>query len=64
VRHFLGNFALAKIGNLKAVMNPIGHGDTRSAMVYQYPEGEIIRTALNARHLPRPTVPDDNQASA
>jgi len=33
-------------------------------MVYQHPEGEIIRNTLEARHLPRPTVPDDNQASA
>jgi hypothetical protein len=55
---------LAKTGNLKAVMNAMGHGDVRSAMVYQHPEGEIIRNALNARHIPRPTVPDDNQASA
>jgi hypothetical protein len=33
-------------------------------MVYQHPEGEIIRNALNARHISRPTVPDDNQANA
>ena len=45
-------------------MNAMGHGDVRSAMVYQHPEGEIIRSALNARHIARPTVPDDNQASA
>jgi len=36
----------------------------RSAMVYQHPEGEIIRNALNARHLSRPTVSDNNQAIA
>ena len=33
-------------------------------MIYQHPEGEIIRNALNARHIARPTVPDDNQANA
>jgi hypothetical protein len=33
-------------------------------MIYQHPEGEIIRNALNARHILRPTVPDDNQANA
>jgi integrase len=63
-RHDFGSFVLAKTGNLKAVMNAMGHGDVRSAMVYQHPEGEIIRDALNARHISRPTVPDDNQASA
>ena len=63
-RHDFGSFVLAKTGNLKAVMNAMGHGDVRSAMVYQHPEGEIIRNALNARHIARPTVPDDNQANA
>ncbi len=63
-RHDFGSFVLAKTGNLKAVMNAMGHGDVRSAMVYQHPEGEIIRNALDARHLLRPTVQNDNQASA
>ena len=63
-RHDFGSFVLAKTGNLKAVMNAMGHDDVRSAMVYQHPEGEIIRNALNARHISRPTVPDDNQANA
>jgi len=63
-RHDFGSFVLAKTGNLKAVMNAMGHGDVRSAMVYQHPEGEIIRNALNARHLLRPTVQNESQASA
>ncbi len=63
-RHDFGSFVLAKTGNLKAVMNAMGHGDVRSAMVYQHPEGEIIRNALNARHISRPTVPNDNQVTA
>ena len=62
--HDFGSFVLAKTRNLKAVTNAMGHGDVRSAMVYQHSEGEIIRNALNARHLSRPNVPDDNQASA
>jgi hypothetical protein len=45
-------------------MNAMGHGDVRSAMVYQHPEGEIIRNALNARHILRPTALNDNLASA
>jgi integrase len=63
-RHDFGSFVLAKTGNLKAVMNAMGHGDVRSAMIYQHPEGEIIRNALNARHISRPTVPNDNQVTA
>jgi integrase len=63
-RHDFGSFVLAKTGNLKAVMNAMGHGDVRSAMLYQHPDGEVIRNALNARRLPRPTVPHNNQANA
>jgi hypothetical protein len=55
---------LEKTGNLKAVMNAMGHGDVRSAMVYQHPAAEIIRNALNAWHISRPTVLNDNQANA
>ena len=29
----------------RSVMNAMGHGDVRSAMAYQHPEGEIIRHA-------------------
>src|ERR1700738_3495819 len=54
-RHDFGSFVLARTGNLKAVMNAMGHGDIRSAMVYQHPEGVIIRHALNARHILRAT---------
>jgi hypothetical protein len=42
----------------------MGHGDVRNAMVCQHPEGKIIHDALNAPHIPRPTVLDDNQARA
>ena len=52
------------MGNLKAVMNVMGHGDVRSTMVYQHPDGEITRNVLNARHIPQPTVSNDNQATA
>jgi hypothetical protein len=55
-RHDFGSFVLARTGSLKAVMNTMGHGDVRSAMIYQHPEGEIIRNALDARHLSGPTV--------
>jgi len=64
VRHDFGSVVLAKTGNLKAVMNAMGHGHLRSAMIYQRPEGEIIRNALNSRHIPRPNVPDNDRAGA
>jgi integrase len=62
-RHDFGSFVLAKTGNLKAVMNTMGHTDVKSAMVYQHPEDEILRNALNARHIPRHTVQNDNPVS-
>jgi site-specific recombinase XerC len=34
-RHDYGSFVLSKTGNLKEVMNAVGHGDVTSAMVYQ-----------------------------
>lgn len=55
-RHDFGSFALTKTGNLKAVMNVMGQSDVRSALVYQHPEDEILRKALNARHIPRHTA--------
>lgn len=63
-RHDYGSFVLSKTGNLKAVMNAMGHSDVKSAMVYQHPEGEIIRTALNTRHNPRHTAENGACSSA
>jgi integrase len=63
-RHDYGSFVLSETGNLKAVMNAMGHADVKSAMIYQHPEGEIIRTALNARHIPRHTTENGDRASA
>lgn len=62
-RHDFGSFALEKTGNLKAVMNVMGHADVKSALVYQHPEDEILRNALNARQNPRHTAKDDDRAS-
>jgi site-specific recombinase XerC len=62
-RHDYGSFVLSKTGNLKAVMNTMGHADVKSAMVYQHPEGEAIRDALNARHIPRHTSQNGNPVS-
>gem|GEM_PF-5094550 len=48
---------LAKTGNLKAVMNAMGHGDVRSALLYQHPQGEIIRNALTRGTFHDPPCP-------
>lgn len=50
-RHDYGSYVLSKTGNLKAVMDTMGHVDVKSAMVYQHPELEVVRDAINARHI-------------
>jgi integrase len=52
-RHDYGTYVLVKTGNLKLVMNSMGHTDVKTAMKYQHPELEIVRQALNARHILR-----------
>ena len=55
-RHDFGTYVLTKTGNLKAVMDAMGHADVKIAMNYQHPELEIVRQALNARHTLRHTA--------
>ena len=38
---------LKKTGNLKLVMQTMGQKDVKTAMKYQHPELDIVRTALN-----------------
>jgi integrase len=54
-RHDFGSYLLSKTGNLKAVMDTMGHADVKIAMTYQHPELEIVRNALNSRHTLRHT---------
>ena len=54
-RHDFGTYLLNETGNLKAVMDTMGHGDAQTAMKYQHPELEIVREALNSRHTSRHT---------
>jgi hypothetical protein len=42
---------LQKTGNIAAVMNTMGHSDVKTAMVYQHPELNVVREAINARAL-------------
>src|SRR5215831_7395309 len=46
-RHDFGTRVLQKIGNLKLVMQTMGHVDVKTAMKYQHPELDIVRSALN-----------------
>ncbi|HYL13742.1 MAG TPA: hypothetical protein VEV41_11945 [Terriglobales bacterium] len=48
-RHDFGTYVLQKTGNIAAVMNTMGHSDVRTAMVYQHPELNLVREAINAR---------------
>lgn len=62
-RHDFGTYLLSKTGNLKAVMDTMGHADVKSAMTYQHPELELVRAAINSRHTLRHTAETTNQAS-
>jgi integrase len=46
-RHDFGTRMLKQTGNLKLVMNAMGHVDVKTAMKYQHPELELVRAALN-----------------
>lgn len=59
-RHDFGTYVLSRTGNLKAVMDAMGHADVKIAMTYQHPELEIVRDALNSRHTLRHTAQTTN----
>jgi integrase len=63
-RHDFGTYVMRKTGNLKAVMDTMGHTDIKIAMTYQHPELDIVRDAINARHVLRHSPETDNQARA
>lgn len=54
-RHDFGTYVMRKTGNLKAVMDAMGHSDVKIAMHYQHPELDIVRAAINSRHTLRHT---------
>lgn len=62
-RHDFGTYVMSKTGNLKAVMDTMGHSDVKIAMTYQHPELAIVRDAINSRHTLRHTGSNDNQVS-
>lgn len=63
-RHDFGTYVMRKTGNLKAVMDTMGHTDVKIALTYQHPELDIVREAIDSRHTARHTGADTNQASA
>jgi integrase len=62
-RHDFGTYVMRKTGNLKAVMDTMGHTDVKIALTYQHPELDIVREAIDSRHTARHTGADTNQAS-
>jgi integrase len=60
-RHDFGSYVLSRTGNLKAVMDVMGHADVKIAMTYQHPELEIVRDAINSRHTLRHTAETANR---
>lgn len=63
-RHDFGTYVMCKTGNLKAVMDTMGHTDVKIAMHYQHPELDIVREAINSRHTLRHTDKNTTQVSA
>jgi len=55
-----GTYVLQKTGNIAAVMNSMGHSDVKTAMTYQHPELNLVRDAINSRHIlrhpPKPLI--------
>jgi len=54
-RHDFGSYVMRRTGNLKAVMDAMGHSSVDVAMNYQHPELDIVRDAINSRHILRHT---------
>jgi integrase len=52
-RHTFGTVAYRETGNLKLVMDVMGHADVRTAMRYQHPEADLIRDVINRRNAER-----------
>jgi len=50
-RHDFGSYVMRRTGNLKAVMDAMGHSSVNVAMNYQHPELDIVRDAINSRHI-------------
>jgi integrase len=60
-RHDYGTYLLGTTGNLKLVMDSMGHADVPTAMKYQHPELEIVRQALTHGHILRHTGENHRQ---
>jgi len=56
-RHTYATDALARTGNMAAVMDAMGHANVQTTMMYQHQGLEQIRGAINLRN-------KENQASA
>jgi integrase len=50
-RHTFATHALAATGNLAVVMRAMGHSSAQTAMIYQHPNLELVRQAVDARNV-------------
>lgn len=50
-RHDFGTYVMRTTGNLKAVMDTMGHTAVEIVLTYQHPELDIVRDAINSRHI-------------
>ena len=49
-RHAFGTYAMAQTGNPALVRDAMGHSDLRTTMIYQHPDLEPLREAIDARN--------------
>jgi integrase/recombinase XerC len=52
-RHTFGTVVYQRTGNLKLVMELMGHASVKTAMIYQHPELELGREAIDAHNAER-----------
>jgi integrase len=49
-RHAFGTYAMAQTGNPALVRDAMGHADLRTTMIYQHPDFDPLRVAIDARN--------------
>jgi site-specific recombinase XerD len=58
VRHEFGTYAMEQAKNPALVRDVMGHADLRTMTIYQHPELEPLREAINGRNKERGFTPD------
>jgi hypothetical protein len=50
-RHDFGSFVMRKTGNLKLVLDAMGHTNVKVATNYQHRKLDLVHDAINLRHI-------------